>query len=117
MSEISFLKNENETKSLTEKIELNINNMLERSESYNPNFVKCLLEIALKHAKIFRIDIKTVSNASLNSLQQSLGIMLLEEYIILNENNRNSSSKNFEFSPPKSKKIKYSSESLQKPEV
>lgn len=83
--------------------------MLKSSDSYNPNFIKCVLEIALKHAKEFKLDIKSVSDACFNSLQQSLGIMLIEEYIILNENGHNHA----EYSAPSSKRIKYTNETYE----
>jgi DNA-dependent protein kinase catalytic subunit len=100
--EVSFLKDESEAMSIIKSIEQNINLMLTSSDSYTPNFIACLLEIGLKHAKNFRLDVSSISSACLNSLQQPLGIILLEEYLILNETNKNDSS------PPSNKRIKYS---------
>jgi hypothetical protein len=113
LSEISDLRTETDTLNTIKKIESSFNVMLKSSDSYNPNFVKCVLEIALKHAKEFKLDIKSVNDACLNSLQQSLGIMLLEEYIILNENDLSHD----EYSPPSSKRIKYDNESSQASQV
>ncbi len=78
--------------------------MLISSESNSPNFIACILEIGLKHAKSLRLDIAFVSMACLNSLQQPLGIILLEEYLILNEMNENDESN----APPTTKRLKYS---------
>ena len=63
--------------------------MLNKSDTYNSNFIACILEIAIKHSKIFRLDLNSISTASLNSFQQSLGIILIEEYLILDELNLN----------------------------
>jgi DNA-dependent protein kinase catalytic subunit len=102
LSEIFYLKDESEAKLTIKNIEANLNRMLTSSESYNPNFVACILEIALKHVKNFRLDISSISNACLNSLQQSLGIILIEEYIVQNENDKILDEE------PKLKKIKLS---------
>ena len=56
--------------------------MLEKSESFNSNFVSCIIEIANKHSNDFQLDTKLISSACLNSLQQTIGIILIEEYII-----------------------------------
>ena len=61
--------------------------MLNKSELYSPHFIACLLEISLKNAKLFRLDLSSISTACLNSYQQPLGIILIEEYLILNELN------------------------------
>lgn len=58
------------------------------SDAYNPNFIGCLVEIALKHAASFRLDSSAIGLACLNSLQQSFGIILLEEYLALSENGK-----------------------------
>ncbi len=76
--------------------------MLNSSEAYYPNFIGCLLEIGLKHSESFRLDANSISSACLNSLQQPIGIVLLEEYIIIDE------SKNDADTPPISKKMKLS---------
>ncbi len=83
------------------------------SDSYHPNFIACILEIALKHAKMFRLDVNSVSTACLNSFQQSLGIILIEEYLILNEIEGNFSDNQ----PPSAKKIKISNQLKEIPEV
>ena len=80
--------------------------MLTSSESNSPNFIACILEIGLKHAKSLRLDISSVSMACLNSLQQPLGIILLEEYLILNEINENDETN----APPTTKRLKLSNE-------
>ena len=85
LSELFYLKDEIEAQATIKSIELNMNAMLNSSESYNPDFIACILKIALKHVSKFRLDASSVSCACLNSIQQSLGIVLLEEYIILNE--------------------------------
>lgn len=61
------------------------------------------MEIALKHAKIFRLDANAISVVSLNSLQQPLGIILMEEYLALNEN---SSDETPDQAAPAKKRIK-----------
>lgn len=86
MSEISYLKDESEAQTILKNIELNFNKMFNSSEAYNPNFIASILEIALNHAKNFRLDIDYLSTACLSSLQQSLGIILVEEYLALEEN-------------------------------
>jgi DNA-dependent protein kinase catalytic subunit len=59
--------------------------MLDQSESYNANFVACIIEIANKHSSYFQLDTNLISTSCLNSLQQTLGIILIEEYIIKNK--------------------------------
>lgn len=73
-------------------IELNFNRIFTSSEAYSPNFIACLIEIAIKHAESIRLDSSAVGLACLNSLQQSFGIILLEEYLALNENGRSNRS-------------------------
>ena len=73
-------------------IELNFNRIFTSSEAYSPNFIACLIEIAIKHAESIRLDSSAVGLACLNSLQQSFGIILLEEYLALNENGRSNKS-------------------------
>jgi DNA-dependent protein kinase catalytic subunit len=106
LSEVFYLKDENEAQTTIKNIEYNMNSMLNSSESYNPNFVACILEIALKHVAKFRLDVTAISNACLNSLQQSLGIILIEEYIVLNEHGSYYSD-----GQPKAKRLKLASES------
>ncbi len=77
--------------------------MLNASESYHPNFIACLLEIALRHARLFQLDSEVISTACLNSSQQSLGVVLLEEYIIIGESETM-------LRPPEAKRAKLSAE-------
>ncbi len=83
LSEVGYLKDATESDAILTSVEKNLNSMLNQSDSYNPNFIACLLEIALRHARLFQLDSGLVSTACLNSFQQSLGVVLLEEYIIL----------------------------------
>lgn len=76
--------------------------MLEKSESFNSNFIACIIEIANKHSNHFQLDTKLISSACLNSLQQTLGIILIEEYLIQNE------MKTSVISAPTAKRIKLS---------
>lgn len=92
MSEVSDLKDENEARTVLKNIEQNFNHIFTSSEEYSPNFIACLVEIAIKHAANIRLDASAVGMACLNSLQQSFGIVLLEEYLALNENGRPRSS-------------------------
>lgn len=82
LSEITYLKDETESKVIVNSIEQNLNTMLSISDSYNPNFIACILEVSLKHADLFKLDSSCITNACLNSFQQSLGIVLIEEYLI-----------------------------------
>ncbi len=75
--------------------------MLNKSDEYHPNFIACILEVAIKNTKIFRLDLSSISTACLNSFQQSLGIILIEEYIILDDLNAEDTSDG-----PSRKKIK-----------
>lgn len=82
LAEVSYLKDETEANTIVQSIETNLNSMLTVSESYQPNFIACLLEIALKHTDMFQLDVGLVGAACLNSYQQPIGIVLLEEYLI-----------------------------------
>ena len=72
------------------KIEATLNAMLVSSSAStaaaadSTSFVKCVLEVALRHAARFRLDVAAIGTAALASMQQPVGILLLEEYIILN---------------------------------
>ena len=104
LSEITYLKSENETKVAINSIEQNLNSMLSISESYDPNFIECILEISLKHANLFKVDISYITNACLNSFHQSVGIVLIEEYLILLESESDDSQQ------PSTKRFKPSNE-------
>ena len=106
LSEVSFLRADLETNKVIKNIEIHLNSMLTSSESNSSNFVACILEIGLKHAKSLRLDVSSVSTACLNSLQQPLGIILLEEYLILNEFNEKDDSSG----PPSTKRLKFSND-------
>jgi len=90
---------------IIKQIQENLNLMLNKSDTYNSNFIACILEIAIKHSKIFRLDLNSISTASLNSFQQSLGIILIEEYLILDELNLNDAN---ESAGPSRKRLKMS---------
>ena len=109
MSEISYLKDETEAHLILKSIESNLNSMLNMSDSYLPNFIACILEIAYKHAKLFQLDSSSISTACMNSFQQSLGIVLIEEYLIINE----VKAAEEEHVPPSIKRIKFSDEMQQ----
>lgn len=85
MSEVTYLKDETEAQQTLRSIECYLNAMLSNSESFNPNFIACVLDIALKNVNKFRLDVSCISSACLNSLQQPLGIILIEEYIVQDE--------------------------------
>lgn len=78
------MKDEYACQEVLHQIEKNLNHMLESSKYFNSNFIACLLEIAIKHSRNFQLNIGLVSAACLNSSQQSLGIVLLENYLIIN---------------------------------
>lgn len=101
------MKDDSESYSIIKEIETNLNSILASSDSYNPNLIACILQISVKHAKSFKLDPKLISTASLNSLQQPIGILLLEEYLILSENNDEGAS---ESTQPKVKKMRMSNE-------
>jgi hypothetical protein len=98
------LKNETESSQIYKKIEQYLNLMLETSIEYNSNFIACVLEIAMENLKNFRLNASLIAQSCLNSLQQPLGIILLEEYLIhyelnVRDSTTKSSSKRLKLSP------------------
>ena len=45
LAEISYLKDEAESRTIIRSVEASLNAMLRASEGYQPNFVACLLEV------------------------------------------------------------------------
>lgn len=87
LSEISYLKNEQDCNNTFNELSQYINHMLAHSESYNSNFIACMLEICIKNPRLIKLKPNLVSSACLKSFRQPLGIVLLEEYIINFEEN------------------------------
>jgi DNA-dependent protein kinase catalytic subunit len=109
MSEVSYLKDDVETQNIIDNVEKSFNIMLRMSEAYHANFVACVLEIALKHVALFRLDVSLVSTLCINSLQQPLGILLLEEYLVVSEQDPQWHQQKADSRPPANKRLKIES--------
>lgn len=74
------------------------------------------MEIALKHATSFRLEASSIGMACMNSLQQSFGVVLIEEYLALDANQKHqkiSSKSDDEEDAPVRKRIRLSDENVE----
>ncbi|CAF0815340.1 unnamed protein product [Brachionus calyciflorus] len=92
LSELSYLKDDQEIDKIITNLTCYFNTMLNNSDSFNPNFISCILEIAIKNSKYIILEPSLITTACLNSLQQPLGIILLEEYLVNEEDSLEPSS-------------------------
>ncbi|CAH1795603.1 unnamed protein product [Owenia fusiformis] len=79
---IEHQKTEREAGILNEQIETSLNNMISTSIQYYPPFIGCVMDIAYNKAKKVKLDPSSVNTACLTSLQQPIGIILLEEMLL-----------------------------------
>ncbi|KAJ8369167.1 hypothetical protein SKAU_G00091950 [Synaphobranchus kaupii] len=68
-----------ERSKITEQLLEDINNFLNKSTTYFPPFVSCIQEMCYQHKELLKVHPAGVSSSCLSSLQQPMGILLLEE--------------------------------------
>uniref|UniRef100_A0A8C3LKV0 DNA-dependent protein kinase catalytic subunit n=1 Tax=Chrysolophus pictus TaxID=9089 RepID=A0A8C3LKV0_CHRPC len=71
-----------EKKVIIQKLLKDFNHFLSTSLSYFPPFIACIQEISYKHRELLELDSANVSTSCLASLQQPVGILLLEQALM-----------------------------------
>ncbi|KAI1889250.1 hypothetical protein AGOR_G00177210 [Albula goreensis] len=79
LSEISAA---GERRRITDQLLEDINNFLSQSLLYFPPFVSCIQEISYQHKELLKVHPGSVSSSCISSLQQPMGILLLEESLV-----------------------------------
>ncbi|XP_029105413.1 DNA-dependent protein kinase catalytic subunit-like [Scleropages formosus] len=82
MLEIESSKSAAERKSTNEELLQDMNNLLSKSVVYFPPFVACVQDMSYHHRELLPISPEIVSSSCLASLQQPIGILLLEENLV-----------------------------------
>ncbi|KAG8442079.1 hypothetical protein GDO86_011029, partial [Hymenochirus boettgeri] len=67
---------------LSKKLLEHFNNFLSNSLSYFPPFIACIQDMCYKHDELLNLNATNVSTSSLASLQQPMGIVLLERGLL-----------------------------------
>uniref|UniRef100_A0A8B9FQM5 DNA-dependent protein kinase catalytic subunit n=1 Tax=Amazona collaria TaxID=241587 RepID=A0A8B9FQM5_9PSIT len=80
--EVEKSKTPSEKKAIIQKLLNNFNNFLSMSLSYFPPFIACIQEISYRHRELLELDSANVSTSCLASLQQPVGILLLEHALM-----------------------------------
>uniref|UniRef100_A0A8V5FUE0 DNA-dependent protein kinase catalytic subunit n=1 Tax=Melopsittacus undulatus TaxID=13146 RepID=A0A8V5FUE0_MELUD len=80
--EVEKSKTPSEKKNIIQKLLNNFNNFLSMSLSYFPPFIACIQEISYQHRELLELDSANVSTSCLASLQQPVGILLLEHALM-----------------------------------
>ncbi|XP_078691376.1 DNA-dependent protein kinase catalytic subunit-like isoform X2 [Branchiostoma floridae x Branchiostoma belcheri] len=80
--EIENVKTEREAEDLTEQISRFLNTALSNSEKYFPPFISSLQEICYREPRKLSPDASVIQQTGVISLQQPIGIVLLEEQLV-----------------------------------
>ncbi|XP_066575742.1 DNA-dependent protein kinase catalytic subunit isoform X2 [Amia ocellicauda] len=80
--EMETCKSAAEQKKISEELLKNMNSFLSKSTVYFPPFVTCVQDMSYQHRDLLKVDPGGVSSSCLASLQQPMGILLLEESLI-----------------------------------
>ncbi|XP_010572684.1 PREDICTED: DNA-dependent protein kinase catalytic subunit isoform X5 [Haliaeetus leucocephalus] len=80
--EVEKSKTPSEKKAIIQKLLNNFNNFLSMSLSYFPPFIACIQEMSYRHRELLELDSANVSTSCLASLQQPVGILLLEHALM-----------------------------------
>ncbi|XP_030070017.1 DNA-dependent protein kinase catalytic subunit [Microcaecilia unicolor] len=82
MKEMDKLKSSSEMKDITQKLLADFNRFLNITTSYFPPFVACIQDMSYHHTELLNLDPSNVSTSCLASLQQPVGILLLERSLM-----------------------------------
>ncbi|XP_063182908.1 DNA-dependent protein kinase catalytic subunit [Chroicocephalus ridibundus] len=82
LHEVEKSKSPSEKKAIIQKLLNNFNNFLSMSLSYFPPFIACIQEMSYRHRELLELDSANVSTSCLASLQQPVGILLLERALM-----------------------------------
>ncbi|KAM9626909.1 DNA-dependent protein kinase catalytic subunit isoform 2-T2 [Trichechus inunguis] len=82
LKEIDKFKTMSEKNSITQKLLQDFNHFLNTTFYFFPPFVSCIQEVSCQHPDLLGLDPALVSAGCLASLQQPVGILLLEEALL-----------------------------------
>ncbi|XP_023688567.2 DNA-dependent protein kinase catalytic subunit isoform X1 [Paramormyrops kingsleyae] len=82
LSEMQSFKTSAEKKKINEQLLEDMNNFLSKSTVYFPPFVACVQDMSYQHKDLLSVHPENVSSSCLASLQQPIGILLLEKSLI-----------------------------------
>ncbi|XP_058420517.1 DNA-dependent protein kinase catalytic subunit isoform X2 [Diceros bicornis minor] len=82
IKEMDKYKTTSEKNSITRKLLQDFNRFLNTTFSFFPPFVSCIQEISCQHPDLLSLDPASVSAGCLASLQQPVGVRLLEEALL-----------------------------------
>uniref|UniRef100_A0A2K6EWI3 DNA-dependent protein kinase catalytic subunit n=1 Tax=Propithecus coquereli TaxID=379532 RepID=A0A2K6EWI3_PROCO len=82
LKEMDRFKTASEKNSITQKLLQDFNHFLNTTFSFFPPFVSCIQEISCQHAALLSLEPAVASAGCLASLQQPVGIRLLEEALL-----------------------------------
>ncbi|KAM9198416.1 DNA-dependent protein kinase catalytic subunit isoform 2-T2 [Dugong dugon] len=82
LKEIDKFKTISEKNSITQKLLQDFNHFLNTTFYFFPPFVSCIQEVSCQHPGLLGLDPALVSAGCLASLQQPVGILLLEEALL-----------------------------------
>ncbi|XP_054564392.1 DNA-dependent protein kinase catalytic subunit isoform X1 [Eptesicus fuscus] len=82
IKEMDKYKTISEKNNITQKLLQDFNHFLTTTYSFFPPFVACIQEISCQHADLLSLDPASVGAGCLASLQQPVGIRLLEEALL-----------------------------------
>ncbi|XP_029447109.1 DNA-dependent protein kinase catalytic subunit isoform X2 [Rhinatrema bivittatum] len=82
MKEMDKLKTALEIRDITQKLLADFNRLLSSTISYFPPFIACIQDMSYHHIELLNLDPDNVSTSCLASLQQPMGILLLEKSLI-----------------------------------
>ncbi|XP_016054399.1 PREDICTED: DNA-dependent protein kinase catalytic subunit [Miniopterus natalensis] len=82
IKEMDKHKTRSERNSITQTLLRDFNHLLSSTSSCFPPFVSCIQEISCRHTDLLSLDPASVSATCLASLQQPVGIRLLEEALL-----------------------------------
>ncbi|MBN3311515.1 PRKDC kinase, partial [Atractosteus spatula] len=82
LAQMEGSKNEAEKRRITKELLQDMNHFLNKSTLYFPPFVTCVQDMSYQYKELLKVDPGAVSSSCLASLQQPMGILLLEESLI-----------------------------------
>ncbi|XP_031440254.1 DNA-dependent protein kinase catalytic subunit [Clupea harengus] len=82
LAEMERSKSSGERKGVLEDLLQNMNIFLNKSTLYFPPFVACVQDMSYQHRELLGVQPAAVSSSCLASLQQPMGILLLEESLL-----------------------------------
>ncbi|XP_069076234.1 DNA-dependent protein kinase catalytic subunit isoform X2 [Pleurodeles waltl] len=82
LKEMEQLRNQSEMKEIAQMLLENFNRFLSISVTYFPPFVACIQDMSYQHKELLNLDSANVSTSCLASLQQPMGILLLEKALL-----------------------------------